>query len=99
MIGFEKERSFYPLILIFIAVIYLLFATIDSRAGVIGVEAAVMIIFIFLAVSGFKKNCWWIVSGFAAHGIRDYFLNAAVYNTGILSWRPEFCLGYAVFIA
>lgn len=50
--GFEKERSFYPLILIFIALFYLFFAVIDSRAGVIILETTVMAIFF--------SGCLWI---------------------------------------
>ncbi len=97
--GFEREKSFYPLLLIFMALQYLLFSVIDSNKEVIIGEGLVITIILVLSVSGYKINQWWLVTGFAAHSLWDYFHNAIIHNQGVPSWWPEFCLGYNVLIA
>ena len=48
--GYEKDRSFFPTLLIVIASYYLLFAILDGSVSTILIEIAVAAFFIVLAI-------------------------------------------------
>ena len=50
--GYEKDRSFFPTLLIVIASYYMLFAILDGSLSTILIEIAVASIFIVLAIWG-----------------------------------------------
>jgi hypothetical protein len=61
-IGFDRERAFYPTVLIVIAFYYVLFAAAGASTHTLLVEIAVASGFLILAVIGFKKTlglCPW----------------------------------------
>lgn len=99
-VGFDKERSFYPVVLIVIAALYLLFAVMaQSTASLVG-EAIPALIFVAMAVIGFRKNTpWLVVAGLALHGIFDFFHHALIANAGVPVWWPGWCLSYDVVAA
>ncbi|WP_019867854.1 hypothetical protein [Methylovulum miyakonense] len=54
--GFDKDRAFYPTVMVVIASYYVLFAAMVGAAGIIVVELTGMLLFVALAVLGFKRN-------------------------------------------
>lgn len=96
---FEKDASFYPLILIVIALLYVLFAQMDQGLFVIIVETGVALIFIAMAIAGHKINDVWTVIGYSIHGLYDFFHPAILNNAGVPDWWPGFCLGIDEVIA
>ena len=56
MIGFDKERSFYPVVLIVIAALYLLFAVMAKSTGSLVTEAIPALVFVAMAALGFRKT-------------------------------------------
>lgn len=89
--GFEKDRSFYPTILIVIGLLYVLFATLDGRVTVVLAEAAFASIFIAAALAGYRKSCLIVAAGIAAHGIYDFLHPFLIEDKGVPVWWPGFC--------
>ena len=99
MIGFDKERSFYPVVLIVIATLYLLFAAMAKSTGSLVAEAIAALVFVAMAALGFRKTPWFVVAGLALHGVFDFFHDAVIANPGVPVWWPGFCLSYDVVAA
>ena len=91
--GFDRDRAFYPTVLIVVASYYALFAVMGASSySLLGVEIAVGLLFSVLAVLGFKKSMWLAVVGIAGHGLFDFFVHhALVTNPGMPGWWPGFC--------
>lgn len=99
LIGFDKDRSFYPVVLIVIACLYLLFAAMADSTESLGAEAIPSLLFIAMAGIGFRRSLWIVVAGLALHGIFDFFHHAMITNPGVPAWWPGWCLGYDVVAA
>ena len=95
----DRDRAFYPTVLIVIATYYVLFAVIGGSFGALVVEAIVMTAFAIAAVVGFKFNLWLVVFALAGHGVFDFVHGNVVVNPGVPMWWPEFCLAYDVVAA
>lgn len=89
--GFERDRAFYPVMLIVIASYYDLFAVIGGDEGVLGIEVAISLAFAGLAVIGFRVNLWLAVAGLLGHAGLDFIHGHVVANPGLPSWWPMFC--------
>lgn len=68
-IGFDRERSFYPTVLIVIALLYALFAILAGSPHALWLELLSGTLFVIAAVVGFKKTLWWTVAGRSISGI------------------------------
>jgi len=99
VIGFDKDRSFYPVVLIVIATLYLLFATMAGSTHSLVAEAIPALLFGTLAALGFRKSPWFAVAGLALHGVFDFFHPAVIANPGVPVWWPGWCLSYDVVAA
>ena len=99
VIGFDKERCFYPVVLIVIAALYLLFAAMANSTGVFVAETIPALVFVVLAVLGYRKTPWLVVAGLALHGVFDFFHHAVIANSGVPVWWPGWCLSYDVVAA
>lgn len=97
--GFDRERAFYPVVLVVIASYYVLFAVMGGSKHALLVEVLVMTAFVVAAVVGFKFNLWLVVGALAAHGVLDFFHGRVVTNPGVPPWWPAFCLAYDVTAA
>ncbi len=91
-IGFTRDRSFYPTVLIVVASYYVLFAVISGSLRILAFEAVPMIVFIGLAVAGYKRSAWLVAGGLIGHAVFDSFHHHIVENTGMPAWWPGFCL-------
>lgn len=100
VVGFDKERGFYPVVLIVIAALYLLFAAMANSTASLVAETVPALVFVSMAVLGFRKNApWLVVSGLALHGIFDFFHHSVIENPGVPAWWPGWCLSYDVVAA
>ncbi len=89
--GFERDRAFYPVMLIVIASYYDLFAVIGGDKDVLGIEIAISLGFAALAVLGFRVNLWLTAVGLLGHAGLDFFHGHVVTNPGLPTWWPMFC--------
>lgn len=96
LVGFDRDRVFYPTVMAVIASYYILFAVMGSSTPALASESGVAAAFFALAVAGFKKNLWLIVAGLAGHGVFDFFHHRFIQNPGVPAWWPGFCLSFDV---
>lgn len=91
-VGFDRDRAFYPTVLIVVASYYVLFAVMGGSTRALVLELVVMSVFVVTAVAGFKGNLWLVVAGIAAHGVVDFFVHGRIVdNAGVPAWWPAFC--------
>jgi hypothetical protein len=95
-VGFDRDRAFYPTVLIVIASYYVLFAAMVGSVETVLLESIVMTLFVIAAVAGFKGSSWLIVAGLAAHGVQDAVHGHIIANAGVPAWWPAWCLAYDV---
>ncbi len=95
-VGLDRDRAFYPTILIVIASTYVLFAAMSGSGAVLLTESIVMAGFSTVAVLGFKSNPWVVAVALAGHGVFDAFHGHLYTNPGVPPWWPAFCLAYVV---
>jgi hypothetical protein len=96
LVGFDRDRAFYPTLVIVIATYYVLFAVIGNSPRALLLESLVAGAFLLLGVIGFKKNLWLIVAALAGHGVFDFFHHLLIYDPGVPVWWPGFCLSFDV---
>ena len=94
LLGMDRDRVFYPTILIVIASYYVLFAVIDGSDKVLLSEIAIAAVFTVIAVVGFKRNLWLVAVALAGHGVMDFFHHALVQNAGVPRAWPGFCMAF-----
>lgn len=96
VIGFDRDRSFYPTVMIVIACLYALYAVIGGSTQALVLELIVGAVFVISAVAGFKSSLWIVAVALAAHGIFDLTHGHIFANPGVPPWWPGFCLTYDV---
>ena len=89
--GFDRDRSFYPVIMVVVASYYSLFAVMGASTQTLIVETLVGAAFVAAAVIGFKSSLWIVVAALMAHGITDFPHTAVIPNPGVPAWWPAFC--------
>jgi hypothetical protein len=98
IVGFDRERAFYPTVLIVIASYYVLFATMGGSRHTLAIETVVAGGFLLVAVLGFRKNFWLIVAALIGHGVFDFIHRFLIDNPGVPHWWPGFCLAFDVLL-
>jgi hypothetical protein len=80
----------YALELSLIAAVYIGFAVADGRPRVIAVESTVAALFVLLAATAVTSTAWILVTGYAGHGLKDYWQERRRYVANT-RWWPPFC--------
>jgi hypothetical protein len=96
VVGLDRERSFYPTVLIVIACYYVLFAVMGATGRTLAAEIVVAAGFSLLAVLGFKGSPWFVVAGLVGHGVFDFVQHRLIENPGVPHWWPGFCAVFDV---
>jgi hypothetical protein len=94
--GFDRDRVFYPTLVIVVAHYYILFAVMGASTPALIWESLIAAGFFALAVAGFKTNMWLIVVGLIGHGVFDSLHHLFIRNPGVPVWWPGFCLSFDV---
>jgi hypothetical protein len=95
-VGLDRDRAFYPTVMIVIALYYVLFAVMTGSIETVLAESVVMVVFAAAAVAGFRSNTWIVAAALAGHGIFDAFHGYVIDNPGVPAWWPAWCLAYDV---
>jgi hypothetical protein len=95
-VGLDRDRAFYPTVLIVVASYYDLFAVMGGTTHALIIESSVMTAFLIVAFAGFKRNLWMVVAALVGHGVFDFFHTGIVTNAGVPKWWPSFCMAYDV---
>jgi hypothetical protein len=94
--GFDRDRAFYPTVVVVVASYYVLFAAIGGSGHDVVHEAMVMAAFVAVAVVGLKRGTWLVAAALAAHGVFDALHGFVMANPGVPEWWPAFCLAFDV---
>lgn len=97
--GFERDRAFYPIMMIVIACYYALFAVLDGDGRALGVEILIAMVFVGLAVIGFRTSLWIVAAALLGHASLDLVHDLVVTNAGVPAWWPMFCASIDAFAA
>ena len=95
-VGLDRDRAFYPTLMIVIALYYVLFAVMAGSIQTILAESVVTLLFAAAAVAGFRSSAWIVVAALAGHGVFDGFHGYVIENAGVPAWWPTWCLAYDV---
>jgi hypothetical protein len=95
-VGLDRDRAFYPTVLIVVASYYVLFAVMGGTTQALLIEASVMTGFLLVAVVGFRRSLWMVAAALAGHGVFDFLHAGMVTNAGVPEWWPAFCGAYDV---
>lgn len=93
-IGFARDRSFYPTVLVVVGSYYVLFAAMGASNRVLIVECVGAALFLLFAVLGFKTSPWIAVAGLIGHALFDSVHHLFIDNPGVPRWWPGFCLSF-----
>lgn len=88
---FDRDKSFYPTLLIVIASYYILFAFIYGE-GIVQ-ELLLATIFLLAAILGGLYIPILTGIGIVAHGVFDLVYPFIINNGGVPLWWPAFCAG------
>lgn len=95
-VGLDRDRAFYPTVLIVVGAFYVLFAAMVGSTSAMRVESFFFLAFASAAVVGFRSSLWLVAAGLAAHGLFDFTRHAFVPAIGAPSWWPAFCSGFDI---
>ena len=99
VVGLDRDKAFYPTVLIIVGTFYVLFAAMAGGGPGLAPELIGFAIFAGLAVLGFRTSLWVVVAGLAAHGVFDFVRHNWFPGPGAPEWWPGFCGGYDVAAA
>ena len=95
-VGLDRDRAFYPTVVIVVALYYVLFAAMSGSVQTVLLEFAVASLFAAAAVVGFKSSAWIVAAALAGHGVFDAVHGHIIENAGVPAWWPAWCLSYDV---
>ena len=99
VIGLDRDRAFYPTVMIVIASLYVLFAVMGGSASALVLESVAGAVFVAGAVAGFRSSLWIVMLALAAHGLFDFLHGRVISNPGVPAFWPAFCGTYDVTAA
>ena len=97
--GLDRDRAFYPTVLIVVGSYYLLFASMGGGGNEFAQELVPFVLFAAAAAIGFRKSLWIVVGGLAGHGLFDFTRQFVLAGRGVPAWWPAFCAGFDVAAA
>jgi len=98
IVGLDRDRAFYPVVLIVVASYYVLFAVMAGGHGLI-IELLVFALFAATALLGFRISLWIAAAGLAAHGLFDFTRHWFLEGNGVPEWWPAFCGAFDLLAA
>jgi hypothetical protein len=96
--GMDRDRAFYPTVLIVVASYYVLFAAMGGSGRIIVLEIVVASGFLLFAIVGYKISLWLVAIGLVGHGVFDIFHHLVIENPGMPHWWPGFCMACDVVL-
>jgi hypothetical protein len=95
----DRDGAAYPVVLIVVATYYILFAAIGGSRSALIAESLGAVVFVIIALVGFRSSAWIIIAGLAAHGLFDLIHASVITDPGVPVWWPAFCSSFDVGLA
>ena len=99
IVGLDRDRAFYPTVLIVVASYYILFGVMGGDMSALAMDMIGVLAFVAMAIVGFRGHEWVVVIGLAAHGVFDGLHGRIIENPGVPEWWPAWCASYDVTAA
>ena len=96
IVGLDRDRAFYPTVMIVIAVYYVLFAVMGGSERALILEIVVGTVFLLAAIVGFKTSLWFVAIALVGHGVFDAVHPMLFEDPGVPRWWPSFCAVFDV---
>jgi hypothetical protein len=96
VVGLDRDRAFYPTVVMVVASYFVLFAVLGGERRALAVELGFAMVFVVLALAGFRRSLWIVAAALVGHGVFDVFHGQLVTNPGLPEWWPAFCMAYDV---
>ena len=97
-VGFDRQRVFYPTVLIIVASYYVLFGVMGASGRTVAIEIIVGIGFLLVAALAFKTSLWLAAAALIGHGVFDSVHHLLIANPGVPPWWPGFCMSFDVIL-
>ena len=94
--GFDRDRAFWPTVLVVVASYYVLFAVMGGSMRALALEGAGMLAFTVVAVAGFRRDLRIVAAALAGHGVFDLVHAPLIANPGVPAWWPAWCMSFDV---
>jgi len=88
---FDRDRSFYPTVLVVIAAYYILFAVMGGSRHALAWELVIAVAFSAVAIMGALHMPVLVGVGIVAHGLFDFVHYRMMEDAGVPDWWPGFC--------
>lgn len=98
-LAFDRDRSFYPTVMIVIATYYALFAVMAGNGRAITIETTIAVLFVLAAAAGHRWNPLIVAAALLAHGVYDFAHHLLFPDHGAPVWWPGFCGAIDVVLA
>lgn len=98
VIGYDRDKSFYAVVLTVVGALYPLFAIMAGGDALIP-EIAFFALFAGMAATGFVRSLWIVAFGLLLHGVFDFVRHSYLNAPGAPEWWPAFCGAYDVVAA
>jgi hypothetical protein len=95
-VAIDRDRAYYPVVLIVVASYYVLFAVIGGSLRALMLETIAMAAFTAVALVGFRSNLQWVAAAIVAHGLFDVVHGYLIANAGVPMWWPAFCMAFDI---
>jgi len=99
LLRLDRDRAFYPTVLVITATYYVLFAVLGGASRVVVIETLIAGGFVVAASLGFRRDLWLVCAGLVAHAGVEMVHTRVVANPGMPAWWPAFCLSFDVAAA
>lgn len=96
IVGLDRDRAFYPTVMIVIAAYYVLFAVMGGSERALILEIVVGTVFLLAAIVGFKTSLWFVAIALVGHGVFDAVHPMLFDDPGVPRWWPSFCAVFDV---
>ena len=90
-LAFDRDRSFYPAVMIVIATYYVLFAVMSGSARAIAIETGLALLFVAAAIAGHRSNPLIVAAALLTHAAYDAIHHLIFPDHGAPVWWPGFC--------
>ena len=98
LVGYDRDRSFYAVVLTVVGAFYPLFAVMAATQKLLP-EVIIFAVFAALGAAGFRASLWIVAFGLFLHGVFDLVRHAYLPAPGAPEWWPAFCGAYDVVAA
>lgn len=98
VLQYDRDRSYYPTLLMVIASGYILFGAMSGSLETTIIESLIALVFIGIAIYGSRTTRRIVAVGILLHGLFDIVHAEFIVNTGVPEWWYGACMAFDVVV-